>query len=190
MSHGDRDETIFRDNEGGLRFMNDQQNTEHLITSIVNGASTIQLEIECRELNLNEVGIHGRTPLMVAAAEGLLAVVQTLVRIGASVHATGSGQMTALHEASANGEATVANYLLSLGAEIDAETIDGSTPLMCAAAWGNLEVVKLLLEHGADRTKTDRTGATAAEAAREKGEDNTAELINSYSKLHDDGPCS
>jgi ankyrin repeat protein len=71
---------------------------------------------------------------------------------------------------------------LSLGANVDVETIDGSTPLMCAAAWGNLEVVKVLLECGANRTKVDRTGATAADTALEKGEDDAAELINSYSK--------
>jgi ankyrin repeat protein len=165
--------------------MNEQPNIEHLIKSIVAGASTVQLESECNQLDLNEVGIDGRTPLMVAAAEGFFAAVETLVRNGASVHATGRGQMTALHEASANGEAAVANYLLSLGAEVNAETIDGVTPLMCAAAWGNLGVAKLLLENGADRTKTDRTGATAADIAHEKCEDSTADLINSYSKLRD-----
>ncbi|WP_246724772.1 ankyrin repeat domain-containing protein [Rhizobium leguminosarum] len=88
--------------------------------------------------------------------------------------------MTALHEASANGEAAVANYLLSLGADVNAETADGVTPLMCAAAWGNTEVAKLLLENHADLTKTDRTGAAAADIAREKGEDDAADLINSY----------
>ncbi|WP_237350458.1 MULTISPECIES: ankyrin repeat domain-containing protein [Rhizobium] len=51
---------------------------------------------------------------MVSAAEGLLAAVKTLVRKGASVHAVGRAEMTALHEASANGEAAVANYLLPL----------------------------------------------------------------------------
>jgi|HubBroStandDraft_1064217.scaffolds.fasta_scaffold851202_1 ankyrin repeat protein len=161
--------------------MNKQPNIEHLIKSIVNGASRVQLEDECKELDLNDVFIHGRTPLMVAAAEGLLTAVETFVLNGASVQATGKRQMTALHEASANGQASVVNYLLSLKAKVDAETSDGTTPLMCAAAWGNLEVARLLLENGADRTKTNHAGVTAAEIAREKGEDSTSELINSYS---------
>lgn len=110
--------------------MNDQSKIEHFIERIVAGASQAQLEIESKELDLNKVGIHGRTPLMVSAAEGLLAAVETLVRNGASVHAIGRGEMTALHEASANGKAAVANYLLSLGADVNAETVDGVTPLM------------------------------------------------------------
>ena len=85
---------------------------------------------------MNKVGVQRRTPLMVSAAEGLLAAVETLVRNGASVHAIGRGEMTALHEASANAEAAVANYLLSLGADVNAETADGVTPLMCAAQLG------------------------------------------------------
>jgi uncharacterized protein len=157
---------------------------EHLIESIVTGVSTVQLETECIGLDPNEVGIHGRTPLMVAAAEGNFAAVETLVRNGASVLVIGRGRMTALHEASANGQATVVNHLLSLGAEVNAETIDGVTPLMCAAAWGNTEVAQLLLENGADPTRTDRAGATAADIAYEKGEDNTAGLISSYERRH------
>lgn len=165
--------------------MNNHLKIQHLIESIVAGASTAQLEIECNGLDLNEVGIHGRTPLMVAAAEGLVAVVGTLVRNGASVRATGHYQTTALHEAAVNGEAAVVNYLVSLGAEVDAATTQGVTPLMCAAAWRSTEVAKLLLENGADRTKRDCNGATAADTASEKGEDATANLINSYSGRRD-----
>jgi ankyrin repeat protein len=158
--------------------MNNNPNIEHLIKSIVDRNSTEQLEMQCKGLDLNEVGIRGRTPLMVASAEGLLEVVKLLVRNGASVCATGLGQMTALHEASANDKASVASYLLSMGGQVDAETINGSTPLMCAAAWGNLEVAKLLLKNGADRAKMDHAGATAAEIAREKGEEGTADAIS------------
>lgn len=160
--------------------MNDQSKIESLIASIVAGAPTAQLEDECTQLDLDGVGTHGRTPLMAAAAEGLVEVVALLVRRGASVDASGHGNMTALHEASANGEAVVARYLLSLGAEVDIESIDGVTPLMCAAAWDNVEIAKLLLESGADSSKVDRTGATAADIACEKGYDTMADLIHSY----------
>lgn len=155
---------------------------EYLIQLIASGATTIEIEAACNEFDLNEVDIHGRTPLIVAAGRGFLAVVETLVRYGASIHATGQYQVTALHTAAANGEVAVARYLLSLGANIDAETIDGVTPLMCAAAWGYTEVVKLLLENGADWTKMDRTGAHATDIAREKGEDGTADLIDLHAK--------
>lgn len=162
--------------------MNDQAGIDHLIKSIVDGVSVEHLETECKGLNLNEVGMHGRTPLMMAAVVGSLAAVKTLVRNGASVHVTGRSRMTALHEAAVIGEARIVNYLLSHGAKIDAETVDGVTPLMSAAAFGNLEVVRLLLENGADHTKTDNRGATAADGAREKCEDDAADLIDLYAK--------
>ncbi len=163
--------------------MNAQKEIDDLIRMVVAGITTIQLQIKCRGLNLNEVGVHGRTPLMVAAAEGLFAAIETLVRNGASVDAAGHSRMTALHEASANGQTVVVNYLLSLGAKVDAETIDGVTPLMSAAAWGNIEAAKVLLKNGADCAKVDRYGATAADIAREKGEEAVAALIESHHQI-------
>ena len=83
-----------------------------------------------------------------------------------------------MHEAAANGQGAAVKILLSVGADIDSLTMDGATPLMCAAAWGYLDVAKLLLENGADSKKVDRYGDTAADIAREKGEDSVADFLD------------
>ncbi len=49
---------------------------------------------------------------------------------------------------------------------------------MCAAAFGQVEMVKLLLDNHADPAKTDCEGFTAADTAREKGEDDAADVID------------
>jgi ankyrin repeat protein len=121
---------------------------------------------------------EGRTPLMVAAAQGHLQAIEALVRSGVSVNATGMGRMTALHEAAANGHGAAVKMLLLAGADIDSLTVDNATPLMCAAAWGYLDVAKLLLENGADSKRVDRYGDTAAEIAREKGENSVADFLD------------
>ncbi|WP_257166598.1 ankyrin repeat domain-containing protein [Bradyrhizobium sp. SRS-191] len=114
--------------------MTDHSKIERLIQRILAGALPEQLDIESMQLDLNDLGLHGRTPLMVSAAEGLLATAEILVRSGASVHVTGHYRTTALHEAAANGQTVIANFLLSAGADVNAETAQGVTPLMCAAA--------------------------------------------------------
>lgn len=152
---------------------------EQIINNII-GRVPLGLADDVDEPDLNQVGVRGRTPLMVAAAEGNVGAVDALVRKGASVGATGDRSMSALHEASANGHTSVVGHLLNLGADVNAFTIDGVTPLMCAAAWGHLDAAKLLLENGANAGSVDRSGATAVDIAREKGEDFVADLIDTY----------
>jgi len=130
---------------------------------------------------LIDVDIAGRTPLMKAAAFDSLEEVEKLLRDGASIDGAGHRNLTALHEAAAEGRTEIVEYLLSQGANIDAATSDGVTPLMCAAAWGNEDVVTVLIERGADWTKRAGRGETAADIAREKGLDATADLIDRYS---------
>jgi ankyrin repeat protein len=121
--------------------MNEQLRIDDFINRMVAGVPVAQLETEFHDLDVNVIGMQGRTPLMVAAAEGLLDAMKGLVRSGAPVLTTGRLQMTALHEASANGQVTAASYSLSLGADVDAQTIDGVTPLLCVAAWGFMEAL-------------------------------------------------
>lgn len=153
---------------------------DRLIESIFSESSMLQMEVEVNKGNLNDVDTHGRTPLMVAAAKGMVWAAQALIESGALVSAAGHQKMTALHEAAAHDQPAIADYLLSVGANVDAETIDGVTPLMCAAAWGNINVARILLGSRADRSKMDRTGATAADIASEKGENVFINIINSY----------
>lgn len=139
-----------------------------------------QLESRFKAVNINLVGTHGRTPLMAAAVKGSILTVEALVNNGASVQMSGHRKLTALHEAAAHGEIEIVRYLVSLGAVIDEVSSDGVTPLMCAAAWGNYEIVKFLLKSGADPEGKDARCATAADIAREKGNDSTADLIDSW----------
>lgn len=155
---------------------------ERLIESLLASDPSVPPDIERHGVNPNEVGIHGRTPLMVMAGEGRIEAFEILVSMGASVNSTGNRSLTALHEAAANGHPRIASRLLDLGASVDAETIDGVTPLMCSAAWGHVDVARILLANAADCSKTDTTGATAADIAREKGEDLFAEFIESQEK--------
>ncbi len=97
------------------------------------------------------------TPLMYAAENKDLSLVQYLISVGADVNARDSWNSTALHRAVARNSAELVNYLLDKGADIEARThVDLSggyvewTPLMLAVDWGYQEMVELLLARGAD----------------------------------------
>jgi ankyrin repeat protein len=157
--------------------MSIQPKIDQLIEKLLSSIPNLASEIDDGDFNLECIGTHGRTPLMVASGEGLTDAFEILLARGAFVSTTGNGLLTALHEASANGHTQIAMRLIERGASVDAETIDKATPLMCAAAWGQLDMVRILLGYGADPTKVDSTGATAADIAREKGEDEIAEIL-------------
>jgi uncharacterized protein len=133
-------------------------------------------------VDLDEVGLRGRTLLMAAAFRDNIEAFEVLVQCGASIHRRGGSELTALHEASANGSEKVARRLLELGADVDAVTVHLVTPLMCAAAWGHSTIAKLLLDGGADVKKMDCYGATALDIASEKGQEQVAQLIASHGK--------
>ena len=103
----------------------------------------------------------GATPVLsVAAEEGNLETVKTLVKHGAEIDATDSEDRTALQKASMKGHKTLVAYLLDHGANVYHADEYGLTSIHLAAQFGFTEIVQLLIESGADLQRPSLDGWT------------------------------
>ena len=88
--------------------------------------------------------------LMLAAANGDLAMVKLLVENRAKIEKPDRYKKTALTHAVINGAANVASYLLSLGADPNKADSSSNTNLHYACAYGWWFCMKLLISAGAE----------------------------------------
>ncbi|XP_059209212.1 kinase D-interacting substrate of 220 kDa B isoform X1 [Centropristis striata] len=93
---------------------------------------------------------NGQTPLMVAAEQGNLEIVQELIRRGANVNLDDVDCWTALISASKEGHIEVVRELLENNANLEHRDMGGWTAVMWGAYKGRTDVVQLLLEKGAN----------------------------------------
>jgi ankyrin repeat protein len=101
-------------------------------------------------------GAFKETPLMRAAGNGQVHVVNYLLQKGANANTRLEGK-TALWNAVATGKSVeVIDALVEAGGNVNDQR-DGCTVLMTAAQFGSLPVVKRLVELGADVTAIDST---------------------------------
>ena len=110
-----------------------------------------------------------RPPLHIAAENGQLDIVQSLLDGGSDVNKTDNLRRTALIAASASGKLETAKLLIERGAHVNSRSINGWTPLQNASWNGHLEVTRLLLDHGADVNIKTRRQDTALHLASEAG---------------------
>ncbi|KAK3563407.1 hypothetical protein QTP86_026229, partial [Hemibagrus guttatus] len=101
---------------------------------------------------------NGQTPLMLAAEQGSVEIVQELIRRGANVNLDDVDCWTALISASKEGHVEVVQELLANNANLEHRDMGGWTALMWGAYKGRVEVARLLLEKGANPNITGQYG--------------------------------
>ena len=92
--------------------------------------------------------------LQIAAQQGDLELVKSLIEQGFEINAFDELGMTALHYAAKNEHYEVAAYLIEHGAEVNAhhEPTIGNTPLGAIAGNCSLAMAQILVDAGADPT--------------------------------------
>lgn len=113
------------------------------------------------ESDVNSVSIHHFTPLMLAAWEGYLPIVNLLLGKGANPNIAHPNGRTALHLSCSKGHEEVVQALLAHGANINADSERGDSPAIEAAQFNHQSVVEILRKRQADMEHRDKQGRTA-----------------------------
>jgi ankyrin repeat protein len=135
----------------------------------------------------NAVAPDGYGVLGLAAFFKRREVVRYLLEMGADPsRASGQGGFTPLHSAVATDAGTrdieIVRMLLDKGADPNAKSQSGSTSVHTVAFTGDRESLDLLFEHGADPAITNNDGKTAADIARERRNQDIADLLATRAK--------
>jgi ankyrin repeat protein len=90
------------------------------------------------------------TPLMRAAKEGRLDIVEELLAAGVDITVTNADGCNALWLACYNGSHAVIETLITAGIDLDQQNGNGASALMYVSSNSKPDLVKLLLEKGAN----------------------------------------
>lgn len=127
---------------------------------ITSGANT---DLRC------QVGDNQFAALDLAASQGQLRSLRTLLKYGADVNAVDALESTALHAAARNDQKEAIHVLADGGGDTEAADSLGCTPLHIAALRNATSAVVALLEHNADTSKANNDERTPLHLSAEFG---------------------
>ena len=132
-------------------------------------AECVEIAVE-HGADINAIGSENLTPLMWAAREGRLAVLNALIDAGADVNASNIWGNTAVMHAASQNHIPVLNALIARGANVNALNFSGYNALMWATIKNRLGAVEVLLTaENVDVNASARNGDTAFKLAYQKG---------------------
>jgi ankyrin repeat protein len=127
----------------------------------------VQLLLRHPTFDLEEAkNLVGKTPLMVAAERGYLAIVKLLLDASVAIDDVDDSNRTAMMLAAARGRTAVVQVLLQRGSDVDHKDFNDDTALNLAALEGHLTTVQLLQTYKAKPDLRNLQGRNAAALAR------------------------
>ena len=120
----------------------------------------------------------GDTPLICAASEDSVEIVELLIAEDADVNAKDAEGLTPLHKRIAKKE--IAEMLIANGADVNAKCNHGATPLVYMIAFAYKEGVEWLIDKGADVNAKYDGGKTPLDTALLWNHPETAALLRKH----------
>lgn len=172
------------------RFARDRAVLAHVLALMMGAGNDSLLKYVEREV-LSDPALakvrsrYGRTLLHDASAQGHVAMVELLLRLGSDPNVETSGGHTPLYcaanECGVNGGGDIVRALVRAGAHVDARSDSKKcTALHMAARRGHTEIAQALLECGADINVRDRAGDTPLRRAKNCRKSGVASLLVSH----------
>jgi ankyrin repeat protein len=128
--------------------------------------------------NVNIRDDAGATPMILAAFNGHVEVICTLIQHGASVDAAARNGATALIVAAQKSELEISRFLVAAGASVNLAARNGATAILLAAQNGNGELTKFLAtDAGANVHQDNNNGSTPLHVSAFRGHTEVATFL-------------
>ncbi|KAF2296296.1 hypothetical protein GH714_037292 [Hevea brasiliensis] len=121
--------------------------------------------------------------VLMAARQGRLEHLESLLKKGASKNYKDQYGITALHAAAIKGHKNIVSMLVEFGVDLECQDNEGHVPLHLAVESGSLETVEVLVGRGANVNAKSNRGATPLSMAIALGYSDISEFLNGFVQL-------
>ena len=157
--------------------INVNQNIDNKFTPLLVAAKEGHIKI-VELLIAQGADVNLKLPILGAIKHNQIGIVETLIAKGANINLKDNSGRTPLHRAASLDRREIAGLLIANGADVNAKDNYTSTPLYAAAGWGHKEVAALLIAEGANVNAIRRSGGapTPLDAAESVSQSYSPEL--------------